>query len=214
MRVTQVFVGRPQELTFRGDTVMSSIAKDPVTGPVRVHRLSLEGDAAADLTVHGGIDKAVYVYPREHYALWAKEHPDLTFFPGVFGENLSTEGLLEPGVCIGDRFRIGSATFAVTSPRMPCRKLGMRMGDPTFVRAFFRALRNGFYLRVVEEGTLRPGDPVEPLGGDGHGLSVHEVARLYGADRSDRDLWAKAVASPSLPADWREHFLEREPTGG
>jgi MOSC domain-containing protein YiiM len=128
MRVLSVNVGLPREVTWRGKPVRTGIYKEPVTGRVPLRRLNLDGDRQADLRVHGGPDKAVYAYPSEYYELWSRERPELEFGPGTFGENLTTEGLLDEHVSIGDRFRFGTAELVVTQPRLPCFKLGIKMG--------------------------------------------------------------------------------------
>src|SRR5882724_12583457 len=157
MRVLSVNVGSPREVQWQGRPVRTSIWKSPVTGPVIVKTLNLDGDQQADLTVHGGEKKAVYVYPSEHYALWRAELPGVDLPWGAFGENLTTEGLMEDSVHIGDRFRIGSAELVVTQPRMPCFKLGIRFGRPDIVKRFLRSGRTGFYLTVTREGQVEAG---------------------------------------------------------
>jgi MOSC domain-containing protein YiiM len=132
-----------------------------VLGSVRVATLNLKGDEQSDLTVHGGVHKAVYVYPSEHYKFWRKEIPGVDLSWGAFGENFTTEGLLEEAVHIGDRLRIVSAEFIVTQPRMPCYKLGIRFGRPEIVKQFLQSGRSGFYLRVLEEGRITAGDSVK-----------------------------------------------------
>ena len=128
MELLSVFVGQPREVTYRGKPVLTGIFKEKVDGPVRVGKLNLEGDRQADLRVHGGVDKAVYAYPVEHYQYWREARPDLEFGSGMFGENLSLSGVDEKTVNIGDTFRIGSAEFQVSVPRMPCFKLGIKNG--------------------------------------------------------------------------------------
>src|SRR5215813_1019994 len=130
MKLVSICVGRPQELQWRGRSVRTSIFKTPVSGRVRVARENLAGDEQSDLSVHGGKDKAVYGYPAEHYAFWQRELPDFELPWGSFGENFTTEGLLEDEVCVGDRFRVGTAELVVTQPRMPCYKLGVRFDRP------------------------------------------------------------------------------------
>jgi MOSC domain-containing protein YiiM len=173
MRVISVNVGLPKDVESHGRIVRTSIWKEPVTGPVRVGALNLEGDRQSDLTVHGGPHKAVYVYPSEHYAAWRREldRPDLAW--GAFGENLTIEGLLEDVVRIGDRLRIGTAEFEVTQPRMPCYKLGIRFGDDLMVRRFARSGRSGFYLAVIKEGTIAGGDAIafDPRAEDDHTIA-------------------------------------------
>ena len=162
MRLVTVSVGRPREVPDeRRGTVRTGIWKQPVDGPVRVGRLNLAGDGQADLEAHGGEHKAVYAYPLEHYAVWRRELGRDDLEPGGFGENLTVEGLLEADVHIGDQFRIGTAVLEVSQPRTPCFKLALRIGDPTLVRRFTESGRSGFYLRVITEGELAAGQPVE-----------------------------------------------------
>ena len=133
MKLVAISVGRPRQAEWQGETILTSIFKEPVAGRVRVGRFNIEGDEQSDLEVHGGAEKAVYAYPSEHYAFWRGEFPGMALPWGVFGENLTTEGLLEGEVHIGDRFRAGTAEFVVTEPRMPCYKLALRFGRVPFV---------------------------------------------------------------------------------
>ena len=158
MRVVSVNVGQPREARWRGRIVKSAIWKAPLTGRVRVLRLHVEGDRQADPALHGGHEKAVYVYPSEHYAYW---QPLLGALPwGAFGENLTTEGLLEDSVRIGDRLRIGTVVLEVTQPRTPCVKLAARFHRASIVREFAKARRSGFYCSVWVEGEFAAGDPI------------------------------------------------------
>ena len=209
MKLVSVNVGMPRDVDWRGQNVRTSIFKEPVSGRVRVLRLNLEGDRQSDLTVHGGRDKAVYAYPLEHYPFWRKELPDAVLPWGVFGENLTTEGLLEKNVCIGDHVRCGSAEFVVTQPRMPCFKLGIRFGRPDMVRRFQGSGRNGFYFAVAQEGEVAAGDPLELVASDGDRVSVAEVARLYAADAADQMLLRRVSELSALPDGWRRHFRSR-----
>src|SRR5213596_3826739 len=161
MKLLSVNVGLPREVEWKGKIVCTSIFKAPVPGRVRVARLNLEGDQQSDLSVHGGIDKAIYAYPSEHYSLWRHELPGMDLPWGVFGENFTTEGLLEETVHIGDRFRIGSAEFVVTQPRMPCFKLGIRFDRPDIVKRFLQSGRTGLYLAVLKEGEVAAGDSIQ-----------------------------------------------------
>jgi MOSC domain-containing protein YiiM len=145
-----------------------------VSGRVRVTRLNIEGDRQSDLSVHGGPEKAVYAYPSEHYAFWREELPDIDLPWGAFGENLTTEGLLEGSVRIGDRLRVGSAEFVVTQPRLPCFKLGIRFGRADMVKRFQRSGRSGFYLAVAQAGEIAAGDSFAFLSQDEHGVTVAE----------------------------------------
>jgi MOSC domain-containing protein YiiM len=160
MKVVSVNVGMPREVLWHGERVLTSIFKDPVAGPVRVRTLNLDGDEQSDLTVHGGRDKSIYVYPHEHYAAWMADLPDVEFPMGAFGENLTVDGLSETTTRIGDTLRIGSVEAVVTQPRMPCFKLAIRFGRLDMPRRLMRSRRCGFYLRVVREGELRSGDRI------------------------------------------------------
>lgn len=190
---------------------MTGIYKDPVEGRVRVRRTNLDGDRQADLSVHGGPDKAVYVYPSEHYPFWRREL-ELADLPwGSFGENLTTEGWWEDEVHVGDRFRIGTAEFAVTQPRMPCFKLAVKFDRDDIVETFLESERPGFYLAVTQEGELGAGDAMERIHEDENGVTVVDIVRLY-MDRhgeSDPDLLRRAVAVEALSEGWREHFRKR-----
>jgi len=160
MRVLSVNVGLPRDVTFGKRRMRTAILKEPVTGAIPLARLGLEGDGQADPKYHGGPDKAVYLYPFEHYAHWADVLSRTDLAPGAFGENLTTEGLLESAARIGDVFEIGSARVRVTEPRTPCAKLGAKFGSMGFVRVFASAGRPGFYLSVVQEGMVEAGDAI------------------------------------------------------
>jgi MOSC domain-containing protein YiiM len=209
VKLVSVNAGMPREIEWRGKVVRTSIFKAPVSGRVRVAALNVAGDEQSDLSVHGGIDKAVYAYPSEHYALWRKELPDLEFPWGAFGENLTTEGLLEDEVRIGDRLRAGSTEFVVTQPRIPCFKLGIRFNRPEMVKRFLRSGRSGFYLAVIREGDIASGDPIELVDRDEHQITVADINGRYSAEAADHDLLRRASVLPALPESWREHFRER-----
>ena len=174
-----------------------------------VRTLNLDGDRQADLRVHGGPEKAVYAYPSEFYELWSRERPELVFGPGTFGENLTTEGLLDQDVSIGDRFRVGSAELVVTQPRLPCFKLGIKTGREEFVTEFLERGLYGFYLAVAREGDVEAGDPILALSRDPHGFGVNEVARLYVRDRNDVETMRRAAELEVLPESWRHYFRKR-----
>ena len=184
-------VGRPREVAWHGRAVRTSIWKEPVEGLVHVSSLNLEGDQQSDLSVHGGPEKAVYAYPSEHYEYWRRELPGTDLAWAAFGENLTTEGLLEPDIRIGDRIRVGSAEFLVTQPRMPCFKLGVRFGRDDMVKRFLRSGRTGFYLAVVREGALQAGDAIRHTPGEPHGVSVADVTRLYTSKGNEQALGYK-----------------------
>jgi MOSC domain-containing protein YiiM len=209
MKIVSVNVGLPREVEWRGKAVRTSIFKAPVTGRVRVERLNLAGDRQSDLSVHGGADKAIYAYPSEHYAFWRNELPGMDLPWGAFGENLTTEGLLEGEVRIGERFRAGSAQLVVTQPRMPCFKLGIRFNRPDIVKRFLRSGRTGFYFSVLQEGEVAAGDPVELVAKDDKAITVADVVGLYSTDAANQDLLRRAAESSALPESWREYFRER-----
>jgi len=209
MKLVSLNVGGPRELEWRGETVRTSIFKSPVAGRVRVRAQNIDGDRQSDLSVHGGIDKAVYAYPSEHYAFWRTEL-GLDALPwGAFGENLTTEGLLEREVAIGDHLHVGSAEFVVTQPRMPCFKLGIRFGRPDMVRRFTAIGWTGFYLAVVREGELAAGDSIALAPSRDERISVAEAFRAATDRRADPELVRRIGALPALSASWREDFRAR-----
>jgi len=209
MKVVAISVGRPREVQWRGRSVQTSIFKAPVSHRVHVGRDNVEGDRQSDLSVHGGTAKAVYVYPVEHYDFWRRDLPDMEMPWGAFGENFTTEGLLEDEVWIGDRYAIGTAELVVTQPRMPCYKLGIRFGDPGMVKRFHQSGRSGFYLAVEREGEVGAGDVIERVARNERRLTVADVVGLYGTDSANQPLLEKASNHPSLPPAWREYFRKR-----
>ena len=209
MRVLSVNVGLPREVTWRGKPVTTGIYKQPVVGRVAVRALNLDGDRQADLRVHGGPDKAVYAYPFEFYELWSRERPDLDLGPGMFGENLTTEGLLDGDVAVGDRFRVGTAELVVTQPRLPCFKLGIKVGRDEFVTEFLERGLYGFYLAVIREGEVEAGDSIVEVSRDARAVRVTEIARLFARDRNDIEGMRRAADLDVLPESWREYFRKR-----
>jgi MOSC domain-containing protein YiiM len=209
MKVVSLSVGLPREVEVHGGTVLTSIFKAPVDRRLHVTTLNLEGDAQSDLSVHGGIDKAVYAYPSEHYEYWRRELPQADLPWGVFGENLTTEGLIETDVRIGDRFRVGSAEFVVTQSRMPCYKLGIRFGRPDIVKRFLKSGRSGFYFAVTLEGEVGAGDSIERIARAEEGLTVADVVNLYTVDSENQELLRRATQSSILPESWRDYFRKR-----
>jgi MOSC domain-containing protein YiiM len=216
MRVISLCVGLPREVDWHGRTVLTSIFKTPVARRLRVTAVNLEGDEQSDLTVHGGVDKAVYVYPFEHYEYWRRLLPDAELEWGAFGENLTTEGLLETDVRIGDRFRVGSAEFVVTQPRLPCFKLGIRFGRPDILKRFLKSGRSGFYFAVTTEGDVGPGDTIELIARANEGLTVADIVNLYTVDERNQELLRRATQSSILPESWKDYFRNRlwEPDTG
>lgn len=206
MKIISVNVGLPRKVEWKGKTVTTGIYKEPLPGSVNVRTLNLEGDGQADLSVHGGRSKAVYAYPCEHYEFWRGELPDMTLPLGKFGENLSTAGLLEEEVRIGDEFRIGTTRLQVTEPRMPCYKLGIRFGRPDMVKRFLQSQRSGFYFAVAQEGRVQAGDAIEYTARASHGVTVADVVRLYTTDQGNIDLLRRVVALEALGDRWRGYF--------
>jgi MOSC domain-containing protein YiiM len=209
LRVVSINVGLPREVVWRGQTVRTSFYKDPVAGRIWARRLNLDGDRQSDLTVHGGAEKAVYVYPSEHYDFWRRELPDAELPWGSFGENITSEGLDENSVSIGDRLNIGSAEFVVTQPRTPCFKLAIRFGRLDIIKRFLRSGRSGFYLSVAREGELAAGDPISHVPSEEPSVTVVEIVSLYAADESKQDLLQRASQVTALPQGWRDYFRER-----
>ena len=209
MRIISLNVGKPELVIVNDQPVSTSIFKEPIADRVMLRTLNLDGDRQADLSVHGGPYKAVYVYPSEHYLFWKHELPEMELPWGMFGENLTTTGLLETETHIGDRFRVGSAEVKVTQPRMPCYKLAIRFERNDIIKRFLVSERTGFYLSVLKEGEVGAGDEFELLERNTADVRVVDVIRLYSSDKRDLDLLRRAIASESLPNSWREHFRER-----
>jgi MOSC domain-containing protein YiiM len=209
MKLISVNVGLPREVEWNGGIVSTGIFKQPVPGPIRVERLDLVGDKQADLSVHGGPYKAVYGYPAEHYDYWRSELAEDDLPWGMFGENLTTEGLDEKAVYIGDRFRVGTAELIVTQPRIPCYKLGIRFGRPEMVKRFLSSRRSGFYFAVAQEGEIDRGDPIELIAHDKNSLTVSDIIRVYAFEKNDRETLRRAVELEALTDSWRGYFLEQ-----
>ena len=212
MRLVSVNVGLPREVAWKGRTVSTGIFKDPVDGPVALREHNLAGDQQADLSVHGGPTKAVYVYPIDHYDYWRGELADDELAWGSFGENLTVDGVDEETTCIGDEFRAGTARVVVTEPRMPCFKLGIRFDRSDMVKRFLRSQRTGFYFGVLKEGVVQVGDSLERVTEYQDGLRVADVTRLYTTERTNQKLLCKAISVAALSEGWRgyfEHQLEK-----
>jgi MOSC domain-containing protein YiiM len=206
MKLVSVNVGLPRDVEWRGETVRTSIFKSPVAGRVRVRAQNIDGDRQSDLSVHGGIDKAVYGYASEHYPFWRSELGLAELPWGSFGENLTTDGVTEEELCIGDRIRCGSAELAATQPRQPCYKLGVRFGRPDVVRRFQKSGRSGFYFAVTREGEIGAGDSIELVKTTGDRISIADATRAFYDRRADPALLRRLAALPALAGGWREHF--------
>jgi MOSC domain-containing protein YiiM len=210
MKLLSVNVGLPREVEWDGRIIRTSIFKAPVAGRVHVRKINLDGDEQSDLTVHGGVDKAVYVYPSEHYAFWRDELPQADLSWGAFGENFTTQGALDDNaVHIGDRFRIGAAEFVVTQPRIPCFKLGIRFGRADMVKRFLHSGRNGFYLGVAREGEVMAGDSIQVLARDENGVTIADIVQLYTSAAARQDVLQRVSELVSLPESWRAYFRKR-----
>lgn len=209
MRLIAVNTGMPREVIWRGQTISTGIFKQPITGRVAIKTLNLDGDRQADLTVHGGRNKAVYAYPVVHYDFWKKELPGRDLPIGVFGENLTVESLSEDEVHIGDRFSVGSAELVATQPRMPCYKLGIRFEMDEIVERFRAARRMGIYFAVSREGELGEGDRLELVARDPNAVPISEITRLYldtKGSATDATAIRRLLLVEALPARWVDHF--------
>jgi MOSC domain-containing protein YiiM len=211
MKIVSLNTGLPREVPWHGMKVTTGIYKQPVEGRVALRTLNLDGDRQADLTVHGGAYKAVYCYPLVHYDYWTRELPHRDLPMAIFGENFTTDGLLEDSVYVGDRFSIGSAEVVVTQPRLPCYKLGIRFESDDMVRRFLASGRTGFYLGVTREGEVGAGDEIKVIARDPNAVPVSEITRLYIAKRySARDVASlqRALRVEALPESWKEYFRD------
>jgi MOSC domain-containing protein YiiM len=209
MKLLSVNVGLPRDVISKGKSVTTGIFKEPVEGRVRLKTLNLDGDRQADLKVHGGTHKAVYAYPAEHYDYWRRELPGVELPWGMFGENLTVEGLLESEVNIGDQFRIGSAELMVTQPRLPCYKLAVKFGRDDIIKRFLESGRTGFYFAVLKEGEVGAGDSIEMMSSDVNELTVADVTRLYLHGEDDLETLQGALRVDALPDSWKSHFERR-----
>ena len=209
MNVVSVNVGLPRDISHQGKRILSGIIKAPQSGLVRVRALNLAGDAQADLTVHGGPNKAVYAYPVEHYEYWRQELAGYDFPMGSFGENLTTAGVFETDLNIGDRLCVGSVELIVTQPRLPCFKLNAKFRREDMVKKFLESRRTGFYFSVAREGDIGAGNTIHFLTRDENRISVADVTRLYAFERNDFAGMRRAVEVPDLPDSWRDYFRDR-----
>jgi MOSC domain-containing protein YiiM len=209
MKLISVNVSLPRTVSIGGKPVPTGIFKEASLGRSQVRTLGLVGDGQADLQNHGGIHKAVYSYPFEHYEYWSQELGRNDFVPGQFGENLTVQGLDEDQVRIGDVFRIGEVLLEVTQPRVPCFKLAHKMAMPEFPKLFAASGRVGFYQRVLAEGELGAGDAIERIKTDSDAVTVRALMHLMYFDRENFALTEKVVRLPALTPSWREELQER-----
>jgi MOSC domain-containing protein YiiM len=212
MMLVSVNCGLPRTVVWHGRQVTTGIYKEPVDGRVALRTLNLDGDRQADLSVHGGADKAVYCYPVAHYEYWKAELPGRELPPGSFGENFTIDDFVEDSINIGDRFSIGSAEVVVTQPRLPCYKLGVRFESDDMVKRFLASRRTGFYCAVVREGEVGAGDTVTLVRRETNAVPLPWIARLYVTRKfSDEDVSAlrRVLIAPALPDSWKEYFRQR-----
>jgi MOSC domain-containing protein YiiM len=209
MKLISLNVARPRLTVYKGATINTGIFKQPVSEPVQLRTLNLDGDRQADLSVHGGPYKAVYAYPSEHYDFWRQELHGVDLPWGVFGENFTTSGLSEDLLHIGDRLQIGSAIVMVRQPRMPCYKLAAKFQRDDLIDRFLLSGRSGFYFSVEKEGEVAPGNSLEFLSRNSDGITIAEMNRLLVRDRYNPDLLHKAMKTAALPESWRENFARR-----
>jgi MOSC domain-containing protein YiiM len=211
MKVISVNVGLPRKILFNGQIITTAIFKDPVKGPISLRKLNLDGDKQADLSVHGGLDKAVYSYPSEHYDYWRKQFPNTDLVWGMFGENFTTEGLFEDAVNVGDQFQIGSAKLVATQPRMPCYKLGVRFGRMDVIRRFMASGRPGIYFKVLTEGEVQRDDKIKIIRRDKNNVTVKDIVSLYIArnDIDNIETMKRATKIRDLPEGWRHEFQQK-----
>jgi MOSC domain-containing protein YiiM len=209
MRLVSVNVGTPREIAHGGRIVRTGIFKEPVQGNVLLGKLNLDGDRQADLSVHGGFSKAVYVYPAEHYDYWRSKLSGMELRWGAFGENFTVEGLDEKTTRIGDRFRIGTAEVIATEPRLPCYKLAVKFGREDIIKLFLRSRRTGFYCAVEQEGEVGAGTSIESLGRDDNAVTILELVEIYLRKTKDKQAMERVLQAKALPQSWRDYFQEQ-----
>ena len=204
MHIVSTNVGQAKTVTYKGKEYSTGIYKFPVETPVFLGTEDVAGDSVVDRKHHGGLDKACYLYSANHYSFWKQQYPDIDWQWGMFGENLTIEGLDESEVFIGDVFKIGSAIVQVSQPRQPCFKLGVRFGDGAMVKRFIRAELPGIYLRVLTEGTVKVGDRLLPLSSGETEFSVKDVFRAIYDDNLNSEMVKRLVKIPELADSCRK----------
>lgn len=206
MKIISIHVGRPRLVMSNGNPVSTAIFKERVSGPVMLRSLNLDGDRQADLSVHGGVSKAVYTYPIEHYEFWKRELPEMDLNDGMFGENFTVEGLFEDAVNVGDRFRVGEAELMATEPRLPCYKLGIKFGRSDIIKRFLQSRRTGIYFSVLKEGMVEAGNAIELISRDANNIAIADITRVFAFEKDDVDTLRRLVKLEALSESWREHF--------
>lgn len=209
MKLVSLNVARPRLIVYQGKTINTGIFKEPISGPVQLRTLNLDGDRQADLTVHGGPYKAVYGYPSEHYPFWRQELPGMNLPWGMFGENFTTTGLAEDELHVGDRFQLGSSIVMIRQPRVPCYKLAAKFQRDDVLERFLLSGRSGFYFSVEHEGSVAVDDDFQLLRRNENGITIAEMNRLFVREKYNQELLRKAIETATLPEDWREYFSQR-----
>ena len=209
MRVQALNVSLPKVLVYKGEEVLTGIYKVSTTEPLMIRKTNIDGDRQADLTVHGGVDKAVYAFPAEHYSYYQETLKQDPYETGQFGENLTTEGMLESDVHIGDRYQVGEVVLEVSQPRSPCYKFAIKMGTAESLSVCINSAKTGFYFRVLSEGVVQSGDCIEIEYSNDTAPTVEEVHRLYYLDKRNIDGLTRAAQCNSLAEDWRDEFENR-----
>lgn len=206
MKLLSVNIGQPKEVVYQGKTLKTGIYKYPVIHAVNIHKIGVTGDVQVDTKHHGGVEKAVYIYPAEHYDFWENELPETDFPLGAFGENLTITGATDSQVNIGDIFKVGEVELQVTMPRIPCYKLNIRFDSNLFLKKFYASQRWGFYCSVLKEGAIQIGDKIELLKKDKDNFTVAEFTRLYTSKTPMPELLEKALNTVSLSEKRKEKF--------
>lgn len=209
LKLLSLNVGLPRQVNFQNELVTTGIFKEPVSGRVRLRKLNLDGDKQADLTVHGGADKAIYAYPGEHYSYWNKKLYGMSLPWGKFGENFTTQGMFEETVNVGDQFQVGTAKVVATQPRMPCYKLGVKFGRMDIIKKFLASGLTGVYFKVMEEGELQQGDEIKLIRKDENNVTIKDIVRLYTVNKDDFQTMERAIKVKDLPEGWKFHFIEQ-----
>jgi MOSC domain-containing protein YiiM len=213
MKILSINVGLPKTLLIDGKPTQTAIFKQPIAGAVKVTKLNLQGDQQADLSVHGGPDKAVYVYSSANILYWRRHLQREDLGPGSFGENLTVEELLDEEVAIGDELEAGTARFQVAQPRLPCFKLAAKLRLPDFPKVFLESGRTGFYLRVLKEGLVSAGDPIRRIEArDPRRVTVADFTKLYRDHDAPGDLLARALSLDALPEGWKDWLRRKFPS--
>jgi len=209
LKLLSLNVGLPRQVKFQNELVTTGIFKEPVRGRVRLRKLNLDGDKQADLTVHGGADKAIYAYAEEHYSYWQTEFHDMSLPWGMFGENFTTQGMVEEMVNVGDQFQVGTAKVVATQPRMPCYKLGVKFGRMDVIKKFLASGLTGIYFKVIREGDIEQGDEIKLIKKDANNVTIKDIVNLYTINKDDLHTMQRAIKLKDLPNGWKNHFLEQ-----